>query len=153
MARPAMAPEERTLIHLIGATLQLLDDYQDEFADRAAGFTTKATRGEIRARDLLRRLELLEAELAPYYGGHRTRRFVNELRIQTVIAALARRIAPSAAANRRQQRRRTPGALRLLLRRGSNVAVEPAVVRLNGDLRAAARSNGAVAPELYDRSE
>lgn len=152
MARPAMPPEERRLIDLIGATLQLLDDYQDEFADRAAGVTTKATRGEIRGRDLLRRLELLEAKLAPYYGGHRTRRFVNELRIQTIIVALARRIARGAVANRRPKRRPPPGALRLLLRRGSNVAVQPAAVHPNGELQATGRSNGVVSPDLYDRS-
>ena len=151
MARPAMVPEERRLIHLVGATLQLLDDYQDEGADRAAGFTTKATRGEIRARDILRRLELLETELAPYYGDQRTRRFVNELRIQTIVAALARRMARGAAQSPRSTRRRSPGAVLLLVRRGSNVVLEPAPVPPNRDLHGTL-SAGAMSHQSYDSS-
>jgi hypothetical protein len=61
---------------------------------------------------------------------------VNELRIQTVIAAVARRIAASGPASPRLRRRYATGALGLLLRRGSNVAVEPVAARLNRDPRA-----------------
>jgi len=152
MARQDMPLEERRLIHLIGATLQLLDDYQDEFADRAAGFTTKATRGEVRARDILRRLNLLEAELAPYYGDRRSRRFANELRIQTLMAALGRRISPAADRHGQPRRQRAPGPLRLLVTRGSNVAVEPKAARSNGNPSPAIRANGALPVDVYDHS-
>jgi hypothetical protein len=122
MARPEMSARERDVIHLTGATLQLLDDYQDEFADRAAGLTTKATRGEIRAVHVWRRLAQLEQVLSTAYGSSRSRRYVNELRIQLGLAALGRRSRALGLATRRGRPvRQSP--LRLVLARGANVAI------------------------------
>ena len=122
MARPNMPPEEQALVRLIGGTLQLLDDYQDESRDRSAGLTTKATRGQITVRQLLAQLGRLENELAPYYGSAQAARFVNKARVQLGIAWLGRHAGVSDHPRRRQID--NAGPFRSLIKRGGNVPVE-----------------------------
>jgi hypothetical protein len=123
MARVGMSPIEREVIHLIGGTFQLVDDYQDVWWDREAGFTTKATRGEIHWSDLWARLDRLEQQLVAYYDPRRAARFVNEARIQLLVAWIASRRTSARRLPRMPENGRKATPLRLLLRRGSNVPV------------------------------
>lgn len=123
LAREGMSARERELVHLVGGTLQLLDDYQDRAPDTRAGFTTKATRGEIHWRDLWKRLNGLEGQLAGYYGPRRAARFVDEARLQLLAAGVGSLAAKSRLSMRPHYYKGGARPMRSLLSRGSNVCV------------------------------
>jgi hypothetical protein len=123
MTRTGMPQRERELVHLVGGTLQLLDDYLDRHFDQQAGVTTPATRGQIKWRDLWQKLDRVQGELVAYYDPPRAIRFIEEMRMLLCVAGLAcfkgarrrRLVAPADE----------PGSSpsRLLLRRGCHVPV------------------------------
>jgi hypothetical protein len=124
LACQGMSLRERELVHLVGGTLQLLDDYQDKAPDTRAGFTTKATRGEIHWRELWTKLNGLEDQLARYYGPRRAARFVAETRLQLLAAGIGSLTTKGRLPTHPRYHEGGARPMRLLLSRGSNVQVD-----------------------------
>jgi hypothetical protein len=90
LVRPDMPVEEQLVIGGLGATLQLIDDYQDFDIDRRRGITTPATRCRIGVLDLSRRILAAEPEFRRLYGARAARPFLDELWLFLPIAFMAR---------------------------------------------------------------
>ena len=144
LARPAMTAREREIVQAVGGALQLVDDYQDVWWDRRAGFTTRATRSEIHWRGLWRHLSELERLLASYYEPRRAARFADEARLQLLVAWFASRRRPTRAAGATPQPERDPPPLQLLFRRGSNVPVSAVTAREHDAMPCSERLAGAL---------
>ncbi|HUZ36299.1 MAG TPA: class 1 isoprenoid biosynthesis enzyme [Streptosporangiaceae bacterium] len=118
LARAGMCGAEQELVTDLGATLQLLDDYQDCVSDRARGISTLSTRGTVTLLDIGHQILSMEPGFCRFYGPRRARRFLSELFVFLGIALAARyrRPVPSPV---RAGRGQPP--LRVLIARGPHV--------------------------------
>jgi hypothetical protein len=68
LMHPAMTDRQINVVWELGGALQLLDDYLDTVADRRAGITTAATRGQSSLADVCRRLRAIRPALRACFG-------------------------------------------------------------------------------------
>jgi hypothetical protein len=116
-----MRAGEATLVHDLGAVLQLLDDYQDVDSDVRAGVRTAATRGAAPLAEICGRLGVLEADFRRCFADIRP---LYSVLYATLWMSFIRRRLPFLGAVMGTPR----GALSTLLRRPAPLE------RLNGDL-------------------
>jgi hypothetical protein len=90
LANPRIEPGEFELLQRLGAVLQLVDDYDDEFEDR--GTMTSATTAAVTFSDLALRLRAVSAEILATYGRRRGRSFVDGLYIWLLIVGTRRQL-------------------------------------------------------------
>jgi hypothetical protein len=67
---PGMRDEEVAVARAVGAIIQLVDDYQDVAADRRAGISTLATRGQLSMRLICHLLRGVMPAVQDCYGRH-----------------------------------------------------------------------------------
>jgi hypothetical protein len=90
LVQPDPTPAQRDALLALGGFLQLVDDYEDRAADRAAGLDTPATRGALPLGLLHAELFDLEARLTALYGPHRARWFTDGLACWLHLTAVTR---------------------------------------------------------------
>jgi hypothetical protein len=83
---PRVDPEESVVLYRLGGLLQLIDDYDDAYEDRAT--VTSATSGRVAFGALAAELRAVSHDLANLYGAERAQPFLDRLSIWLVVIGL-----------------------------------------------------------------